>query len=430
MRRISGRLVLIAVIGFLSSMEIPHERPGGKLKADPVCFCVENRTRRGPGGVVSLVSAGKRRKPGRPRSDRARFRTVAARLREMLLSGVWKPGEVLPSIRDLAERVAVGVNTVRQAVEVLKREGRVAVNARRRLVVRRSRGGRSLADGVVLVVVAGRLQGLLTGRYSPEVLKGIQLEIAASGAPFLVLHGTRYRDELPTDALDMPLSGIVLFGDFRKRALTEYERLGVTVVASDMSCDGRRLHSISINNTEAAREAASRALQLGHRGIAYLRLIKVGMGEVDLASRERETGVRAAVRDAGLPGSSVQVFNSVSGDTPESPVIQSVLEAGRDFTAVVATSAGRARLVVEAAEKAGLRVPGDLSVVCFQSVRASHPHISGMRTDFQEIGRRAVRLLSEPRTPAQHAIVPAVWGGGRTLGPPGGEVGSEDLAGA
>jgi LacI family transcriptional regulator len=337
----------------------------------------------------------------------------------MLLAGEWRPGEVMPSIRDLAARLNVGVNTLRQAVEVLKREGRVALNARRRLVARRPRGGNALADGVILVVIAGRLQGLLTGRYSPEVLQGIQLEIARTGAPFLVLHGTRYRERLPTDALDMPLSGVVLFGDFRKRVLGRYERLGVTVVASDMSCDGRQLHSISINNTEAAREATRRVLELGHRGVAYVRLIKVGMGEVDLASREREAGVRAAVREAGLSRNAVRVFNSVSGDTADSPVIQSVLEARKDFTVVLATSAGRARLVVEAAGKSGLRVPGDLSVVCFQSVRASDPHVSGPRTDFREIGRRAILLLREPKSPAQHATVPAVWGRGRTVAPPG-----------
>ncbi len=365
------------------------------------------------------MSVGERAKRGRPRSDKALFRTVAARLREMLRSGAWKPGEVLPSIRDLAGRLDVGVNTLRQAVEVLKGEGRVAVSARRRLTVRRSGGARSLADGVILLVLAGKLSGLLSGRYSPEVLYGIQSEIGRTGSPFLVLHGTRYRGELPTDALDMPLSGIVLFGDFRDRVLEGYERLGVTVVASDMSCEGRRLHSISINNTEAAREAAARVLELGHRGIAYVRLVKVEMGEVDLASREREAGVRAAVRDAGLPKGSVRVFNSVAGDSADSPVIRSVLEAREDFTVVVAASAGRARIVVEAAEKSGLRVPGDLSVVCFQSVRASDPHISGPRTDFREIGRRAVLLLKEPKSPEQHAIVPAVWGAGRTVGPPG-----------
>ncbi len=44
---------------------------------------------------------------------------TAAELRQMILSGQWRPGEFLPPQRDLATRFGVGASTIREAVQTL-----------------------------------------------------------------------------------------------------------------------------------------------------------------------------------------------------------------------------------------------------------------------------------------------------------------------
>jgi LacI family repressor for deo operon, udp, cdd, tsx, nupC, and nupG len=363
------------------------------------------------------MSAKARPERGRPRNPRAQYRLIAEKLRARISKDEWRAGEALPSLRDLAREYGAGVNTLRQAVELLKQEGRVRVSARRRLTVASPRSkGRGIADGIMLLVIGSRVSGMQSGTYNPAMLRGILGGAAEVGIPFLTLHDRHFRSHMPTDALDLPLRGIVLFGSFEDRMLGEYEKLSVPVVAVDMPSEGRGVHSVSVNNVAAARDATERLLALGHRRFAFLRLVKLGVRKVDPDSRERQEGVEAALREAGLPEGALRVVNTISSHSRSSPAVQEIVRDRPRITAVIAASAGRAQLVLDAARAAGRKVPRDLSVVCFQGEVAALPEVSGPRTDFHELGRKAVHLLGEPKNPPQHVHVPAIWVRGRTMG--------------
>ena len=51
------------------------------------------------------------------------FRQIADQLRQAIDAGVYKPGEMLPSLRSLAVDIRVNPNTVQRAYETLEREG-------------------------------------------------------------------------------------------------------------------------------------------------------------------------------------------------------------------------------------------------------------------------------------------------------------------
>ncbi len=51
------------------------------------------------------------------------FRQIADQLRQAIDAGVYKPGEMLPSLRNLAVDIKVNPNTVQRAYEALEREG-------------------------------------------------------------------------------------------------------------------------------------------------------------------------------------------------------------------------------------------------------------------------------------------------------------------
>jgi GntR family transcriptional regulator len=58
-----------------------------------------------------------------PKSSTPIFRQIADQLRRAIDSSVYKPGEMLPSLRVMAVDIKVNPNTVQRAYEALEREG-------------------------------------------------------------------------------------------------------------------------------------------------------------------------------------------------------------------------------------------------------------------------------------------------------------------
>ena len=59
------------------------------------------------------------------RNDQPIYSQLIQRLTEAIVSGVYAPGEKLPSVRELALEVGVNPNTVQRALTELEREGLV-----------------------------------------------------------------------------------------------------------------------------------------------------------------------------------------------------------------------------------------------------------------------------------------------------------------
>lgn len=58
-----------------------------------------------------------------PRSQKPIFRQIADQIRSRIRCGVHRPGESLPSLRQLAIDIRVNPNTIQRAYELLEREG-------------------------------------------------------------------------------------------------------------------------------------------------------------------------------------------------------------------------------------------------------------------------------------------------------------------
>jgi len=58
-----------------------------------------------------------------PKSPTPIFRQIANQLIQAINSGVYKPGEMLPSLRHFAVEIEVNPNTIQRAYEALEREG-------------------------------------------------------------------------------------------------------------------------------------------------------------------------------------------------------------------------------------------------------------------------------------------------------------------
>ncbi len=353
--------------------------------------------------------ARKKRPTGRPVSASVRYREIAAELRGRLRSGEFPTGTALPSLRRLAREYHTSDFTVRMAVDLLKCEGRIRANARHRLIATRNDRSAGSLDGLVLLVSDLPLDRLQNDPYFDQLLRGVHIGTGQLNASFMAACNPCFRNSLPLEALELPLRGVVLCGNFTARVLREYEKLSVPVVFPDHLCTKRKLHSIAVDNFASAREAARRLIALGHRRIGFIRFVQLGMKRVDPDALERQEGFFAALREAGLPASAGVVFNSFEGDTPESPSIRAIFRRHPPVTAMLSASGGRAELVATAAGKKGKKIPRDISIVCFQGTQASYPRLSGPRVDFEDMGRRAIELLAAPKHPPQRVLMPAIW---------------------
>jgi GntR family transcriptional regulator len=58
-----------------------------------------------------------------PSGGKPLFEQIKDRLREQVLSGVWRPHDKLPSVRELAQTAAINPNTIQKAYRDLEAEG-------------------------------------------------------------------------------------------------------------------------------------------------------------------------------------------------------------------------------------------------------------------------------------------------------------------
>lgn len=92
-------------------------------------------------------------------------RLLADQLRAELDEGIFRPGDQLPSYRDLATRGNIAVGTAREAVRLLEQEGRVEIRRGSGVYVREASAGNTVDDlrkiRVELVEVRERLNDLV-----------------------------------------------------------------------------------------------------------------------------------------------------------------------------------------------------------------------------------------------------------------------------
>lgn len=168
----------------------------------------------------------------------------------------------------------------------------------------------------------------------------------------------------------------------------QFAASGIPLVAIDPVGELTGIPAVGSNNWTGALTVTRHLIDLGHRRIGLL------TGPVrDLSARARRDGFLAALDHAGIP---------FDGRLERRGVF--TVEDGRDLgaelleqrpTAIACGDDLQALGVYEAARRAGLRIPDDLSVVGFDDVDHAAwaaPPLTTVRQEFHEMGATAARL--------------------------------------
>jgi len=144
-----------------------------------------------------------------------------------------------------------------------------------------------------------------------------------------------------------------------------------------------------VDQVAGARLATGHLLDLGHRSVLHL------PGPADwVEAAARQEGWRMALEDRGRPAPALMSRGDWSSRSGYESGL-AMLETLRP-TAVFAANDQMALGLLRALQVAGLRVPGDVSVVGFDDIPESgyfSPPMTTVRQDFPELGRRTMALV-------------------------------------
>ena len=177
-------------------------------------------------------------------------------------------------------------------------------------------------------------------------------------------------------------------------------------------CASKDISHVSIDNFSAAREAVSRLAALGHARIGY-----IGAKNSFISTAQRHEGYQSALKELGI-GLRPDYEESASRDYSFSTGVEAagrLLDRTERPTALFCVSDVLALGAVQAARERGLRIPEDLSIVCFDEVEYAsmfQPRLTTIRQPCYRMGAVAASLLlrqMQGESGGQAMFLPHEW---------------------
>ncbi|WP_420112987.1 GntR family transcriptional regulator [Pseudactinotalea sp.] len=346
----------------------------------------------------------------------ALYTQVHEALRRRIREGTIAVGDRLPSQEELTEEFSVSAITIKRALDMLRDEGFVVRRPRIGTVVVSQRPERDQSAGGTLVgyVVPG-----FDDAFGTRVLSGI-LAHAEERAHVVVgaSHGDADREQrLIESQLERGIDALVLLpssSDFIPPAVVSLVGRRFPIVIVDRTLAGTPVSTVTSDNVAGGRRAAAHLFDLGHERIA-LALSPNRVSTLD----ERRRGFVAAHASHHVRLGRDAIYDDVRSVVPGSTTpadddverLAAYLTDHPDITGVVAGEYHSARLVLQAARRAGRDVPTDLSIVCFDAppefVDAAMP-FTHIEQDQYALGARALDLaleqLADPASVRQERV--------------------------
>ena len=321
------------------------------------------------------------------------------------------------TIKDLAAKTGYAVGTVSR---VLNNHPNVSEKARAAILAAVEESGFQLnvnarqlkqTHGTSILVILKGSGNILFA----EMLENLQTALHGTRYPLHVeyIHGADNEvHRARTLVREKKCLGVIFLGGNLDNFRAEFEELGVPgvlITNSALELQMPNLSSVCIDDRKAAACAVEALISLGHKKIAVLG----GHKYYSDACRKRWEGVLEAMEKHGLTIDPELDYATVyfSPDGGYSGTTE-LLSRGREFTALFTMSDLMAIGAFRALKDAGLRVPGDVSVVGFDGLPVDEfliPRLSTVDQPGPDMARRGLELLLdaiENGADARHEIVP------------------------
>lgn len=366
--------------------------------------------------------------------SRLKHQQLRSRLLSQIATGDLRPGDALPSEHQLAEAMQVSRTTVRQTLGDLEREGHVRrVQGKGTFVADRPGEVPAARTASLALIVPDVARG-----YYPTLVAGFDRAANEAGRPIVVCNSNNEVDRQANHIMrliDQRVAGILLNPSTQTVTPAYQVRLaqnaGIPVVLLHRGVPDVAAPVLELPYAEIGRRAAKLMLDAGHRRVAHLASHRY------IASEMMEQGMRAALGEAGVTVPDewndyghLQSFSAADYQAYETYLedrVRTMFAGPTRPTAAFVGFDATAEMLFLIAGRIGLRVPEDLSIVCFGGADRVGPiarRLTAITVDEEATARQAVKLLiqmNEGRRPLQSAeIIPMPLGlnPGATLAPP------------
>jgi LacI family gluconate utilization system Gnt-I transcriptional repressor len=299
---------------------------------------------------------------------------------------------------DVARLAGVSDMTVSNAY---KRPDRVADDTRKRVF----EAARQL--GYVLNEVAGNLASgrskviaavvpSLSSSYFHATLQGTMDGLREHGYRLMLAdsgYGPADEETVVEAFLRRRPDGFLLTGTRHTRRAASLLRAAAVPVVETWEVQGPFIDmAVGYSNSDAAAALTQLLIRKGHRRIGYIDHPEAPVRR----HRQRREGIRAVLRDAGLPSDRVVFLPEVMGFAGGRVGLQRLLASWPDTTAVIAATDVYAAAAVFECQRRGMRVPDDLAVCGFGNAevgRETCPALTTVDTRSYGMGRAAAQAL-------------------------------------
>jgi DNA-binding LacI/PurR family transcriptional regulator len=309
---------------------------------------------------------------------------------------------------DVARRAGVSQATVSLVLSG-KAPGRISDataeavrHAARELGYRPNAAARALKSGAARAV--GLVVPDVTNPVFGRVLRGAQRAAWDAGHAVALVdtaNDPAWRYTSVDALLALPVDGFVVFAEAPPPALTEPGAPPTVMIEGTAT----GLPHVRLDVEDGVDQALAHLDGLGHRRIGHLR------SEIDQDTfRRRIRRYEAHLRDRGVDPADMAVEPGGFSAREAIAAGRALLAQGRAPTAVICDDDILAAGLVVAAREAGLRVPGDLSVVGFDDLdvaTVSDPSLTTVRIDAEALGAAGFGLLRarlEGRSPRSRVL--------------------------
>jgi DNA-binding LacI/PurR family transcriptional regulator len=298
------------------------------------------------------------------------------------------------SITDIARAAGVSPSTVSRALRDHPR-----ISAQRRSAIRALAKQMGYQPSqIARSLVTGRTKTLgivitdVTDPFVAEVLEGAEQAARDTGYSLLFAASRRDPDQELLAArllLARQVDGmIVISSRAPEQVASLLSESGKSLVLVNHELGGQQANSVSTDNGDGTRQALAHLRKLGHLRIGF-----VAGPEGGRSSRERLRAYQEVTASLGLPESSSWVVdgNGLLEDGPKA--LRAFMHCGIRPTAVLCYNDLTAIGLIAAAHGAGLRIPGDISVIGYDNIPLSAftvPALTTVEQPKRAMGRSAV----------------------------------------
>jgi DNA-binding LacI/PurR family transcriptional regulator len=221
---------------------------------------------------------------------------------------------------------------------------------------------------------------------------------------FVIKSGIDERDCLYRVKSEQP-EGIIMFCEITDPGF--YEDLAVMNIPAVSTLSGDGVYTVTIDNEQAAFEAVSHLIRLGHRNINMI-------CKAHFFENKYVQGYCRALSENGILFDKERiVYERQCTFEDGKHGMKNMLLKGKNFSAVFATGDEMAIGAMRVLEDERIRVPKDVSIVGFGDIETSDaviPRLTTIQQPFDEIGEMAVvslhKLISKTEEVYREYILP------------------------